>query len=366
MPREIAVALRHGVIVRAAHAAPPPLEIVAGDADRCAHAAATHAAGFVRAVEDLLDTWSTDPPVVLRTGGLGVRDLRRAAARLDRPDAEVAVLAETAYAAGLLAAAPQGRWLPTPAYDGWRAALDGRRWALLAAAWLLTSRVPGLTGARDDRDRALTPLAPELDRAIAPRIRAATLQTLRTLPVGTSATAESVGAVLHWLAPRSGGWLRDKLIGWTLAEAELLGITGAGALAPAGRLLLDGDAAAAGAALAALLPAPVEHVVIQADLTAVAPGPLTRELARELALLADVESTGHATVYRFSGSSVRRALDAGRTAVDIHDLLARHSSTPVPQPLTYLVDDVARRHGRIRVGVASSYIRCDDDVGGRR
>jgi hypothetical protein len=34
----------------------------------------------------------------------------------------------------------------------------------------------------------------------------------------------------------------------------------------------------------------------------------------------------------------------------------------VPQALTYLVDDVARRHGRMRVGVASTYLRCDDEA----
>src|SRR5204862_3700425 len=137
---------------------------------------------------------------------------------------------------------------------------------------------------------------------------------------------------------------------------------GAGALSPAGRHLLDGDPAAAARALATLLPAPVDHVLLQADMTAVAPGPLTRDLGRELALLADVESTGHATVYRFSEQSVRRALDAGRSATEIHELLTHVSSTPVPQPLTYLVDDIARRHGRIRIGVASAYIRCDDDA----
>ena len=57
---------------------------------------------------------------------------------------------------------------------------------------------------------------------------------------------------------------------------------------------------------------------------------------------------------------MRRALDAGRTAADLHTLLATHSRTPVPQPLTYLVDDLARRHGRIRVGTAGAYVRCDD------
>ena len=34
----------------------------------------------------------------------------------------------------------------------------------------------------------------------------------------------------------------------------------------------------------------------------------------------------------------------------------------MPQPLQYLVDDVARRHGRLRVGAAGAYLRCDDDA----
>jgi hypothetical protein len=103
-------------------------------------------------------------------------------------------------------------------------------------------------------------------------------------------------------------------------------------------------------------------VLLQADLTAIAPGPLESEFGRELALLADVESTGGATVYRFSAASIRRALDAGYAAADIQALLAQRSHTPVPQPLQYLVDDVARRHGRLRVGAAGSYLRCDDDA----
>jgi hypothetical protein len=109
-----------------------------------------------------------------------------------------------------------------------------------------------------------------------------------------------------------------------------------------------------------LLPEPVDHVLLQADLTAVAPGPLVPDLARTMALAADVESRGGATVYRFTAESVRRALDAGWTSSGLLDLLGRHSRTPVPQPLEYLVGDVARRHGQVRVGRASSYVRSDD------
>ncbi|MGX1491019.1 helicase-associated domain-containing protein [Streptomyces tendae] len=121
-------------------------------------------------------------------------------------------------------------------------------------------------------------------------------------------------------------------------------------------------AATAARLLAPLLPEPLDHVLLQADLTAVAPGPLRRPLADTLGVLADVESKGGATVYRFTPGSVRRALDAGRTASDLHAFLAEHSRTPVPQPLAYLIDDVARRHGQLRVGAASAYVRCDDDA----
>ncbi|WP_432093693.1 helicase-associated domain-containing protein [Streptomyces sp. bgisy100] len=121
-------------------------------------------------------------------------------------------------------------------------------------------------------------------------------------------------------------------------------------------------AAIAAALLAPKLPEPLDHVLLQADLTAVAPGPLERPLAEMLGVLADVESKGGATVYRFTPGSVRRALDAGQTASDLHAFLAEHSRTPVPQPLSYLIDDVARKHGHLRVGAASAYIRCDDDA----
>ncbi|MCW2665346.1 MAG: hypothetical protein JWN57_308, partial [Frankiales bacterium] len=137
---------------------------------------------------------------------------------------------------------------------------------------------------------------------------------------------------------------------------------GRGGLSAAGRLLLDGDDRAAARALGAVLPDPLDHVLVQPDLTVVAPGPLERDLARELLVVADVESTGGATVYRVSEASVRRALDLGRSASDLHELFRSRSRTPIPQSLTYLIDDVARRHGRMRVGAATSYVRCDDEA----
>ncbi|WP_369268593.1 helicase-associated domain-containing protein, partial [Streptomyces harbinensis] len=132
--------------------------------------------------------------------------------------------------------------------------------------------------------------------------------------------------------------------------------------APAGTAPAADREAGAARLLAPLLPEELDHFLLQADLTAVAPGPLSREPAQAMALIADIESKGGATVYRFTPASVRRALDAGWTPDALHGFLAEHSRTPVPQPLTYLVDDVARRHGRLRVGVAAGYLRCEDEA----
>jgi hypothetical protein len=77
--------------------------------------------------------------------------------------------------------------------------------------------------------------------------------------------------------------------------------------------------------------------------------------------IADIESRGGATVYRFSEASIRRGLDHGKTGDQIKTFLTKTSKTPMPQPLDYLIADVAKRHGRLRIGTAHTYIRCEDE-----
>ena len=320
------------------------------------------AAELVRWVQLVLDDWAVAPPGVLRTGGLGVRDLRSAAAAIDVDESLAALVVEVAWAAGLLATSGEvdDEWLPTPAYDLWRTQDIAERWTQLAEAWLGTPHVASLIGQRDGAGNRVNALTAEVERVVAPDIRRGVLDDLAALDAGTAASVESMVHRHEWRRPRRGGRLRDDLVRWTLHEANALGICARGAVSSFGRVLLSGDPADATALLHELLPEPVDHVLLQADLTAVAPGPLRDDLARQLALLADVESSGGATVYRFTTRSVQRALDAGRTASECHAFLEAVSRTPVPQPLTYLVDDVARRHGLLRVGAAVSYLRCDD------
>ncbi|MFI7383430.1 helicase-associated domain-containing protein [Streptomyces sp. NPDC049813] len=377
LPREAALHLRGGRAHRELEPVAPEVRPKAAHRPQVVDAtAAAQAYTALATVEELLKDWDEGGPAVLRAGGLSVRDLKRTASALDSTEPQAAFWVELAYAAGLLAADGEAdeRYAATPAYDAWLERPPAERWTRLAAAWLAATRTAGLVGGRDGKDRTLSALGPHLDRSAAPEVRHRVLALLADLPEGTAPEPESVVARLTWERPSPAAReLRTRLAEWTLSEAEFLGVTGRGALSAHGRALLaegggpDPEQRAAATAraqklIAPLLPEPLDHVLLQADLTAVAPGPLVRPLAEALAVLADVESKGGATVYRFTPGSVRRALDAGRTASDVHAFLARHSRTPVPQPLSYLIDDVARRHGHLRIGAASAYVRCDDDA----
>ena len=364
LPREVGLALRADAPLGALQVTEPGLPVerrAAGEVDRAAGQAADDA---VRRTEALLEGWSAQPPAVLKSGGVGVRDLRRTARDLDVTEPVAALLVEVAAGAALLdaSAAPDPQWLPTPAYDVWLGQPAEQRWTALAQAWLDLTRLPGLVGQRDECDKVLAPLAPELDRPGAPADRRRLLDLLAELPRGAATSTDGARATLVWRAPRRGGRLRDLVLSLSWDEAGVLGLTGRGGLSGPARELLAGRPRDAARALAGLLPEPLDHVLVQPDLTVVAPGPLQTDLARELALVADVESTGGATVYRVGEASVRRALDAGRSAGELHELFRSRSRTPVPQALRYLVDDVSRRHGRLRVGAATSYLRCDDEA----
>jgi Helicase conserved C-terminal domain len=369
LPREIAIHLRGGRVHRSGPAEPPPLSGPVRDAALVDRTAGASAIELVRLTGELLEAWGQDPPGLLRGGGLAVRDLKRTAQLLDVEESVAATVIEIAYAAGLLAAdgevAPA--FAPTPAYDVWLVDDPAQRWAVLAAAWLRTTRTPALVGSKDDRGATRNALAADLDRAIGRELRWATLTELaeaRAAAPGTAPDRDSVVARLRWRRPRRRSVLFEDLVDAARREAEVVGVTGLGALSTPGAALvragIGADLDDLADAIRPLLPEPVDHVMLQADLTAVAPGPLIPEVARLLAASADVESRGGATVFRFSTGSVRRALDLGWASGDLLRELGTVSRTPVPQPLTYLVEDVARRHGAIRVGSASAYLRSED------
>lgn len=352
LPREFGIKLRQGKVHKELITTAPVLtgkEVVQKQIDL---AAIANISTILRWCEELLHNLSDEPPTALRTGGIGVRDLKKIAEHLGVDEACAGFVAELCYLGGLVVVDSDDQILPTSAFDIWLTKPAEERWYSLAVLWLDTSRVSGLIGKVIDKN--IAPLGPELDRAGVSLIKRTTLKVLLENPK-ISPEMKSIQEVVKWWNPQR---VNCDFIEWNLKEAEWLGITGQGGISTFGSNLLNASELLG---VEAALPKPVDHILIQADNSAVAPGPLTAELSAEMGTIADIESRGGATVYRFSEASIRRGLDHGKTGEQIKTFLTKTSKTPMPQPLDYLIADVAKRHGRLRVGSAHTYIRCEDE-----
>ncbi|MBW3068537.1 helicase-associated domain-containing protein [Actinomyces sp. 594] len=388
LPREVGLALRGGRLVRTPLVAPgsDDLDVLAPEA--IAAEATSHAEEVVRLTRELLTEWGREGGQILRTGGVGVRALDRTAAALGLERTAAATIIELAAAADLLGLDEAGAaWVPASTASAWLEAELPEQWAALAVGWAASARTPWLVGTRSD-DGVLRPvLGTDVEAAWAGRLRRRILTLLASLPEGTAVDAPWVRDALTFARPRR--QIPDGAVTAVLAEAELLGLTGGGALSRAGGVLASssqvpavGDTDAADAAptdetappaetngqvlaalehaLAADLPADVGILLVQSDLTAIVPGRPSRALAQALERSSVVESRGGALTVRFTPESVRRALDAGWSAEELVQRLSRFSPSPLPSALRVLIDDAARRHGAVRVREVASVLRVAD------
>ena len=405
LPRQVALALRGGRLTREPLTAPEAGDLETVGADVVASESSFHAEEAVRLVAALLEEWGREGGTIRRTGGVSARALARTADAIDLEADAAARIIEIAAAAGLLGLDEDGAtWVPSSLAAGWLTDSLPQRWAPLALAWSGSARTPWLTGTRDDDGTLRAVLSPDLEAGWAARLRARVLALLGDLPPGASATPAFVRAALTWQSPRR--TIPGGAISAVLAEAETLGITGGGALTEAGRILarraaasLDeqapglsgrpggpadpGDAGRAEeaggeayaeplsddqaltaleAALAADLPAAVEMILVQSDLTAIVPGRPAPELAALLERTSVVESRGGALTVRFTPESVRGALDVGYRAEEITQEIGRYSPTPLPDSLSVLIQDAARHHGAVRVRAVSALLRIGDEA----
>jgi hypothetical protein len=386
VPREAALGLRGGLVFPD-WPAPPVVEPLDPVPDGLALAAAA-AARAVVAAEGICTRLDREPLPLVRAGTVAVRDLRRLAGELDLADDELALLADLLVEAGVLAVGgPFGqRSLGLrPEADAWLAGSRARRWADLAAAWrssdlaledhLAARRGPGggppAGRAADGADRP-RPLAGRRLAAAAARRRG----LLRALveprpPEGPGALApDDLAALLAWRQPlvwptpprgeRNGPRVAVRAV---LDAAAFLGLVAAGQQRVQAGLAADAWAAGADAAAlagaAALLPDGSDRLLVAGDLTVVAPRGLAPAVEAQLGALADRELAGGTASWRIHEASLRRAFDEGRSAEEVLGFLRAHSDTPLPQALEYLVADAARRHGRLRVGAAATYLRGD-------
>ncbi|MCA5924503.1 helicase-associated domain-containing protein [Curtobacterium oceanosedimentum] len=202
-----------------------------------------------------------------------------------------------------------GRWVLTDAGRTWLLASWPDRWGSLVSAWSGT-------------------LPPAVHEVLA--LADGDLHDL--VPLG------------RWAYPAGARWL-DALLLEVAGAAASLGLSVDGVLTDTGRALLDGDTGPA----AQDLPGTVDRVYLQHDLTVIAPGPLAPVDDDALRTVAVLEAPGLAARYRISEDTLRAAFHAGNSRDDLLAVLGRLSATGIPQPLAYLIDQVAGRNGSIVV-----------------
>ncbi|MBT2504007.1 helicase-associated domain-containing protein [Curtobacterium sp. ISL-83] len=281
------------------------------DQDRARAAGAEHAFETMTVLAELLRAVDHGTVRELVKGGIGA-PLARTLAERAGADADVIPDRLSLLDGVGFAVVEDGAWLATDAGSAWLTAGWPDRWTSLVTAW---------------RER--------LDTAVH-EVLALAGDDLRDLV-----------ALGRWAYPAGARWL-DAVLLDAAGTAGALGLTVDGHVTPTGRALLD-DAPDAAAHAIADLPNTVDSVYLQHDLTVIAPGPLAPADDDALRAVADLEAPGLAARYRISEDSLRRALRAGHTRDEVVGLLERLAATGLPQPLAYLIDQVAARDGGLVV-----------------
>ncbi|WP_327103110.1 helicase-associated domain-containing protein [Nonomuraea glycinis] len=372
MPREVALCLRGPGYHPPFAPRPPEVATIPVDPEEVDHLMTLAAPHVVERCAALLDNTSKTPLPLLKSGGVGVREVRRVAKETGCDEDETRLLLEICAVARLLAwDEPSGGMVPTERFDRWRLDEGSARLRVLLSAWWRMER----SSLRRSDGKYGTVLGDDQSGAAVARIRRAVLSVLLHLPSGTAFAdrAALVGNV-HWHAPLLDRDLLAECASAVIDEARLLGLLANDALTDLGRALA-GLSDQAGGESDDHVPL-VEHdpLLVEAstralasvrrsalfgpDLTAVVTGPPSAELAWLLDRVAERESRGAASVWRFTTESVRRALDRG---YDADELLTELSGVgAIPQPLEYLVRDVARRHGEVTVTTVGCVVQASD------
>jgi hypothetical protein len=365
MPAEVALALRGPNYRLRLDASAPVSPTVAIGVEGVEHEAAAVAGTALAQLSALLEECAKAPLALLKTGGVGVRELRRLGKVLGDNEDQIRLWLELADCAGLVAQTEAGLLL-TEDYDEWCLEEPAERFARILECWRGMLAMPLMPPGPD------VPKPPALDDLVASPmvevLRSAVIRVVTALPADRA--LPDVGAVAElvaWRHPLIAGSFDDPpgLVASIWREAELLGLIAHHAATSLARALAEGDTTDRSTALAAaarnLMPAAQDTVLIQADLTAVVTGTPSGSLAALLDMVADRESRSGAWIWRFSPASVYRALDAGLSNEEILGSLCRVAvGGKLPQPLAYLIADAGRRHGVVRVRSVACVLRCAD------
>lgn len=274
-------------------------------------------------IDELLDLIETSGLKAVSRGGVSSSDLTRVHALLGELPAPVDVLV-TILAEANIIRLNAGYWRASDTSD-WRNADTAERWLLLARGW------------RTNRDVAL------LD-ALAARTN-----------------WNELVSYLSWIYPIDSSWATEQLPE-ALAVAELLALSASGIRTPVGAAITSHRDDDALALMRSLMPDYIDSVLLQSDLTIVAPGPLRPDLEQQLRRYAIVESRSIASTFRLTPALISTAMDSGESVADIESFLTTLSTTGLPQPVAYLIADIGKKHATVRVRSRDNHsvISCND------
>lgn len=323
----------------------------------------------VRQQRMLIDALSAAPAATLKEGALGVRVLSRLNKELQLDEESIIRLVGLGVASGLLRRGVpdplpaddngENYLAPTELADAWLESPLADQLAVLLRGWWTQTHATWLVGQADEKDKPIHLLSTAATRESLPDVRRLILTSLsRVAP-------DDLNDDLFFHHPIAATRIPQETIAHLMAEARWIGAVAGAGLTSAARVLVEAALAASLAELADITaainaPTPVNYFIVQADFTIMVPGPLEPSMQKVMEQIAVLESPGLASMYRLSETSLRHGMDLGMTATEIEDFLTQHSATDVPQSVTYLLQDIARRHGTLRGGPAMCYLRSDD------
>lgn len=338
-----------------------PIARSARDPEQVDRSAGLHGLLAVEAVRQLLDAFDENKLGLTRDGKVAMRDFNALAESMQSDDVQLAMWLEIAWLNGLIGPSVDATAvLPTDRAQQWSSQPTSRSWIEVLTTWWNSNRD---WSAFAESDSELRPAVFGDTHVLSSLVglRARWARMLSYLPAGSSVAnaAEVIRAEQPLAWPQTARL--EHILSDLRVQGDILGFTAHGALSAVGRMFVAEQSIDDIVAEAAeMLPEIRDRIIVQADLTIVAPTPLPHDLARTLRSLAVVESTGGATVYRLSPASLAGGLAAGMTADEIIALFERHCDVPVPQPVEFLVRDTAASFGRVRVGRGQGYLVTED------
>jgi hypothetical protein len=288
-----------------------------------------HAFEAMQSITELIFSLDQNFVREVSKGSMGLPDVKRLSSHLGKTKEYVKAILEVAKVSGVVAISEK-RFHPTDLADSWIASDPKTRWQLLVNAWLA---VLGASGAKElalqhsqNPNKSLT----ELIGSSFPLVNASAQSRIARVPE----LADAIGLSVTGFAA---SWLSSVLVGKVTAAAK---------------------------ALEQRLPAQQERIIVQADLSIIAPGPLASSIEVELRKFTDTENIGLATGYRISPVSISCGLEEGLTEKQIRALLEKLSGSQLPQPVDYLISETANRFGRLKIiaSDAGSMVTSTDEL----